>query len=159
MVTGANDSYAPIDQEVANQYGIAGAGNMVSYTTIPGLGHAVPPAASYYVDCMNFIDSHPGTATGIFDPASGESLGYMHVYPNPSVDIASVAYQLYTHLSSNAELIVTDMLGREVEHIELYGQTGIVQLKEITNKGIYILKLYSNGKEVTEPVKFIKIGE
>ena len=158
MVTGSTDQYAPIDQEVANQYGIAGVGNMVSYTIIPGMGHAVPPSASYYVNCMNFIDSHPGISTGISDPASGESLGYMHVYPNPVEDVAMVGYELSSPLSHNSELIVTDMLGREITHLELYGQTGIVQLDQVSSKGVYILRLFSNGKEVTEPVKLIKVG-
>ncbi len=159
MVTGSTDQYAPIDQEVANQYGIAGAGNMVSYTIIPGMGHAVPPAASYYVDCMNFIDAHPGSTTGINDPGTGENAGYMHVYPNPIVDVAQVGYELNSPLAGNSELILTDMLGRTLESIELYGQTGIVQLNSIGQKGIYLLRLFNNGKEISEPVKIIKIGQ
>ncbi len=90
MVTGANDSYAPIDQEVANQYALAGAGNMVSYTLIPNFGHGVPPSQSYYVNCMNFIDANPGPATGINDSISVQSSGTIHIYPNPVSDVLNI---------------------------------------------------------------------
>lgn len=158
MVTGANDSYAPIDQEVANQYGIAGAGNMVSYTIIPNFGHGVPPAQSYYVNCMNFIDAHPGTMTGQSELSPNDHPGYMVVYPNPVMDNAQVMYELSAPVPQNAQMIVTDIMGREIERVDLYGPTGIVHLKENLLPGIYIVRLISDGKEAAEPVKLIKAG-
>ena len=159
MVTGSTDQYAPIDQEVANQYGIAGAGNMVSYTIIPGMGHAVPPSASYYSDCMNFIDAHPGAATAVAEISSADWPGRMIIFPNPVVDEAQVAYMIPTSASNLSQLVVMDVTGKEIQIIDLYGQTGTVLVKDLPSSGIYMLRLFNDGKEVAGPVKLVKVGE
>ena len=158
MVTGGNDSYAPIDQEVANQYAIAGAGSMVSYTIIPGMGHAVLPNQSYYLNCMNFIDAHPGTATGQVELSSDPRSGKLNVFPNPAIDVAQVMYELGSPVSMKSELIVTDIMGKEIERMDVFGQMGMVDLNKITSQGVYVVRFLNDGKEVAEPAKLIKVG-
>ena len=126
MVTGANDSYAPIDQEVANQYALAGAGSMVDYTIIPNFGHNVPPSQNYYVDCMNFIDANPGSATGQNELIQEPVLGAMKVFPNPSTEVTQVVYEVFSPDALRPELILTDITGKELKRMSLLARQGII---------------------------------
>lgn len=81
---------------------------------------------------------------------------FLSVFPNPSNQNPNIKYQFEKPLSSHANLLISDVLGRTIQSILLNQISGNFTLQENLKAGVYFLKL-NNGKEVSKTLKFVKM--
>ena len=79
-----------------------------------------------------------------------------NAYPNPFNDKIVIDYQLQNNIKSEAELIVTDVVGRKVKNIKINETEGKIILEDLTDTGIYFVTIVNkNGS--TKPLKIVKL--
>jgi subtilisin family serine protease len=99
-------------------------------------GHGKANAYSMIDDCLIGIDE-------------ANFSGSFSIYPNPFSDNATVNYDLSSLKFSNAELHITDMIGKQLKSIPLSGKKNSVTVSRSDLKsGVYFYSLIIDGKTV-----------
>lgn len=91
-------------------------------------------------------NGHGARPTGIEDIE--EEFGSLEIVPNPSTGIFTITYDYH----SEAAIEVLDMFGRSLKKIELTGNVPYHLDLSDEAKGIYLLKLNSEGKTQTKKI-------
>ncbi|MBL0329082.1 MAG: choice-of-anchor B family protein [Bacteroidetes bacterium] len=78
------------------------------------------------------------------------------VYPNPFTNETAVSYELKKSLAPNAQLILTDVTGKQVATYQLTQTKGSILVSPDLTAGIYFVKIV-NAEEITKPVKIVKL--
>jgi len=115
-------------------------GNDVDFVAIPGL-----QTASFSL-----------TASGVLGTkASDEASVAMAVYPNPASSVATVAYNVGSR-AENVNIVLTDLLGRQVQVLANGLQPAGVQTKTVSTSsvaaGTYLVRVQVGEKVVTSKV-------
>jgi len=108
-------------------------------------------ATSYLIDAVALVQD---TATPTKNVASQFSqINALASYPNPFVANTTIHFELQTE--GSAELVIVDMLGKEVDRINAgYEQNGVHEIPlAIKNAGLYFVRLFVNGQPVGYPLK------
>jgi hypothetical protein len=133
--------------------------------------HVTNITSSYFVDGMRIkFEWTNGGGNNLFlddinlylgsnDPLSiGENVDLISdivLFPNPSIDELTI--RLSMQESSDLEIRVLDLSGKEINTYAIQGQTGINDVLVNTSnlsKGMYLVEIYSNGmKQVKQFVK------
>jgi choice-of-anchor B domain-containing protein len=79
----------------------------------------------------------------------------MMVYPNPFTDVVEIKIT-DTNFTGDAELVITDISGREISRSHVSTLNKIAVSTETWSRGVYILKL-SNGTSTLTPQKITKL--
>lgn len=74
--------------------------------------------------------------------------------PNPFNEVLTVSYSFET-LPSDATLSIYNLLGQQVDQIQLDNVSGNIEINNLTEAGIYFLQIEADGSR-TEPIKVIK---
>ncbi len=101
------------------------------------------------VDGFLIYDADPTALSPVFD----ENLVF-DALPNPFQNSFSVNYQL-DDFYETAALKIFNVIGQQVEMIEIENKSGILEISNLQNKGIYFLQIEVDGR-VSKALKLIK---
>jgi hypothetical protein len=94
------------------------------------------------------------SSTAVYNNQLAVSPSQFKIYPNPATDLINIEFNSQ-NLSSNSEITITDMNGREVFRKTVSSGTNIEQVSVSSlNKGTYIVSI--NGKQM-QSGKFLKL--
>jgi choice-of-anchor B domain-containing protein len=101
------------------------------------------------VDGFSVFDANPTGLAPVFD----DNL-VLDVFPNPFENSFTLNYQL-NNFDENAVLKIFNVLGQQVELIEIESQAGSLEIGSIQNKGIYFIQIEVEGS-VSETLRIVK---
>lgn len=101
------------------------------------------------VDGFSVYDANPTALAPVFD----ENLVF-DAFPNPFDQSFTVNYQL-NDFNENAALKIFNVIGQQVDLIEIESETGSLEIHDLQNKGIYFLQLEVNGR-ISKVLKMVK---
>ncbi len=81
----------------------------------------------------------------------------LNVFPNPFTGTSQIDYHLTSGLSSDAELLITDVAGRKVLSLPVKSQSGKVTVGKNLSSGIYFARI-TNGNEISKVLKLVKLN-
>jgi hypothetical protein len=109
-------------------------------------------AKSYFLDAIAVVEdtSHPPIN---FVSNTTTLSGSMISYPNPFIENTTIRFT--TETGGDAELIIIDALGREVDRVNAgYAESGAHEIPlAIKTPGFYFVRLFVNGQPVGAPLK------
>lgn len=116
------------------------------YIAMQGVGHTMdyPEFTATMLSCIDFIDSH--YATGITE---SERTG-LHVHPNPITEGGRLNI---SGIGTDAEVIISDMLGRSItveSDAALSGGISIAGLTELLGPGVYVLNVNAGSHRYSQ---------
>lgn len=109
-------------------------------------GHLVEAA----VDAFEIFE---GTPTSTFELANDQAVE-MLAMPNPFASHLSVSYKFET-MPNQANLNIYNILGQQIDQIQLDNSDGVVNINSIKENGIYFLQIEADGN-LTEAMRVVK---
>ena len=96
------------------------------------------------------------TSAGIFENELFDAS--LNVYPNPFTDNLNIAYEFQNRTNAGSAVILTDMLGKELQKFEISNNKGTLSVNTELNPGVYFVRMIS-GQSSSGTVKIIKMQE
>ncbi len=75
----------------------------------------------------------------------------LKMYPNPASEILNVVF----NQNGNNEVVITDLLGKKVQSLQMNGQSKLEVNVSQLRPGVYFLQIHNELGKVSEPSKFI----
>ena len=96
------------------------------------------------------------TASGIFDNELYDAS--LSVYPNPFTNDINISYEFQSKVNAGSAILLTDMLGKEIQKFEVSDMKGNLSINTGLNAGVYFVRIVS-GQASSSPIKIIKMEE
>ena len=96
------------------------------------------------------------TASGIFDNELYDAS--LSVYPNPFTNDINISYEFQSKVNAGSAILLTDMLGKEIQKFEVSDMKGNLSINTALNAGVYFVRIVS-GQASSSPIKIIKMEE
>ena len=119
---------------------------VVETSDFQGTGHLVEGGFDQF-----WIEEGMPTAT--FDPT--QATAFLNVSPNPTASVAQVQFSL-DHADQATDLVVLDLLGREIDRRTVRGAEGTITLGADLAPGTYFVLLRTAAGQVSEAVKLVR---
>lgn len=155
-------STGPSSKELTNVSGVYATGVIAPGGTYT----ATFSAAKYITKVLTGIQLSTGalaiqnvqlvpTLSGI---SENELNANLNAYPNPFTNEINISYEFQNKINAGAIIQLTDILGKEIQKLEIRDLKNTVIMKTELNAGIYFLRIV-NGQRASSPIKIIKTQE
>jgi hypothetical protein len=120
------------------------------YVEITLAGNEIKHATSFFVDALALLQDTVPPVSVPFQPSAPNAISS---YPNPFIANTTIHFSLAS--GGDAQLLVIDGLGRELDHINAgYLESGVHDIPlAIRTPGFYFVRLVVNGESIGYPLK------
>ena len=120
------------------------------YIEITLAGNEKKHATSFFIDAVALVQDTVPPVSVPFQPSAPNAISS---YPNPFIANTTIHFSLAS--GGDAQLLVIDGLGREIDHINTgYLESGVHDIPlAVRTAGYYFVRLFVNGEPIGYPLK------